>query len=283
MSESEQINIIEKPVNPLVEKLKKRQPGNKYRLPSRGLFYTNGELDPDTEDGEVIVYPMTTSDELKLRSRDMLLDGSAVIEVIRDRVPQVLKPEKLLAADVEYLLTCLRRVSYGPFLPFKFKCDKCDHPEAEYPLPLDTFLGKTRELTREEYEQMVVNLDDIFTVKLQPSRFDALIKILQESSTVDFSENIEKMSKWMDFALAALIRSVDGVTDKDLIVEWLSEMDRGLKEKLSEQVQRLNQWGIEFSYTIQCRGCGSNHNVKTDLNPIHFFMLPSSSEIPNEH
>jgi hypothetical protein len=83
--------------NPLLEKLKKKIPGETFRLPSRGLFYTNGELDPEVENGEIVIYPMTTVDELALRSPDMLFQGTAITQVIRRTVPQILKPERLIA------------------------------------------------------------------------------------------------------------------------------------------------------------------------------------------
>jgi hypothetical protein len=259
--------------NPLLEKLRKKIPGETFRLPSRALFYKNGELDPEVENGELVVYPMTTVDELMMRSPDMLLQGTAITEVLRRCVPQILKPGQLIASDVDFLLTALRKVSYGPILPINHKCSACDLPEKDYALPLMHFIGKSKEITAEQFEAMSVNIDD-YVVKLRPCVFEEMIRILQRSGE-DF-DSVEKVSEWIDTSLSAIIRSVDGLTDRAMILEWLGKLPRNMKEELSHSVERINQWGLEFTYEITCDGCGAKDNIKSTLNPTGFFTLPSS-------
>lgn len=272
MTDETDVTVSER-VNPLLEKLKKKFPGESFRLPSRGLFYTNGELDPEVEEGEVVVYPMTTTDELAMRSPDMLFQGTAITQTIAHCVPQVLKPERLIASDVDYLLTCLRKVSYGPYLPISHKCPKCEAPAKEYNLAIDHFIRSSKEITREQFDAMKVDVND-YTVHLKPCVFEEMIKILQRSDA-DF-ESAEQVSEWIDLSLLAIIRSVDGIKDRDLILEWLQKLPRSVKEDLSSTVETVNQWGVEFSYDISCEACGHKHNVKTSLNPTSFFTLPSS-------
>ena len=59
--------------NPLLRNI--QLPGDTVRLPSRGIFYNNGELTPSTQNGEVHVYPMKAIDEIIMRSPDKLLSG----------------------------------------------------------------------------------------------------------------------------------------------------------------------------------------------------------------
>lgn len=264
--------IVER-INPLLEKLKKKMPGETFRLPSRGLFYTSGELDPEVEDGEIVVYPMTTIDELTMRSPDMLFQGTAIVEVVARCVPQVLKPGRLIASDIDFILTCLRKVSYGPTLPVKHTCSKCDVGEKEFGVPIDHFIRTSKEITPEQFESMNVVVDD-YSVKLRPCVFEEMIKILQRSN--DDFETAAQVSEWYDASLSAIIRSVDGVKDREMILEWLRKMSRGLKDELSESVEKVNQWGVEFTYDITCEKCGHKTNVKGSLNPTNFFTLPSS-------
>lgn len=266
--------VPEKPVNPLLTKLKKRIPGETFRLPSRGMFYTNGELDPEVDNGEIVIYPMTTVDELKMRNQDMLFQGTATTEVIARCVPQILKPEKLITSDVDYVLTCLRRVSYGPLLPMKHKCRHCDAKEKEFNLSIDHFIRNAKEITQDQYDKTTVVLDDSYTVKLRPCTFEEFIKILQRTN--DDFDTAEKVSEWIDTSLSAVIRSVDGTKDKTMILEWLREMPREIKEALSKEVERVNQWGVEFEFDITCESCGTADNLSTSLNPTSFFTLPSS-------
>lgn len=277
MSEEENVEVVEVKVNPLLTKLKKRIPGESFRLPSRGIFYTNGELDPEVDNGEVVIYPMTTIDELKLRSPDMLFQGTAVTEVIARCVPQILQPKMLIAADVDFLLTALRKVSYGPHLPVKHKCTECASPEKEYNLSIDHFIKSSREISPEQYDAMSVTLDD-YVIKIRPCVFSEMIKILQSAN--ESLDSAEKVSALIDSSLAAIIRSVDKIKDKALIIEWLQNLPRGLKDELSVLVEGVNDWGVEFNYDVKCEVCGHVNNIKTSLNPVNFFTLPSKPETP---
>lgn len=276
MSDEETNNIVEQPAveNPLLTKLKRRMPGERFRLPSRGLFYTNGELDSEVEDGEVTVFPMNTVDELKMRSEDMLFQGSAITEVIARCVPQVKRPEKLIASDVDFILTCLRKVSFGPLLPIKHKCRHCDIPEKEFNLSIDHFIQSTKEITKDQFNKMTVTIDEIYTVKLRPCTFDEFIKILQRTN--DSFDSAEKVAAWINQSLLAVIRSVDKITDRDQILQWLEELPPNIKLEIQDHIEILNKWGLEFSYEIVCEGCKKTEDIKTSLNPVGFFTLPSS-------
>lgn len=277
MTEPTEIEVTLSRANPLLEKMKKKMPGETFRLPSRGLFYKDGELDSEVEDGEIVIYPMTTVDELTMRSPDMLFQGTAITEVIGRCVPQILKPERLIASDVDYVLTALRKVSYGPLLPIKHKCSACEFPEKEYNLSIDHFIRTAKEITVDQFEAMNIIVDD-YNVKLKPCVFEEMVKILQRSGE-DF-DTAEKIAAWIDTSLLAIIRSVDGIKDRELILEWLQKLPRGVKEDLSDAVENINQWGVEFEYEIACEGCGKKANVKSTLNPTGFFTLPSSPKTP---
>jgi hypothetical protein len=110
--------------NPLLQKIK--IPGKRFRLPSRGLFYTQGELEDGVVDGEIIVYPMTSIDEMYLRSPELLFNGEAIDIVIKRCCPEIKKPLQLVSKDVDFILACLRVVSYGNSYTIKTKCPKCE-------------------------------------------------------------------------------------------------------------------------------------------------------------
>ena len=56
--------------NPLLERIK--LPGDSFALPSGGLFYGEGVLDPSVSNAEIHVHPMTTLDEITMKSPDLL-------------------------------------------------------------------------------------------------------------------------------------------------------------------------------------------------------------------
>lgn len=276
MSDINEDVIEQEEINQLLAKLEKRVPGESFRLPSRGKFYKKGELDAEVEDGNIVIYPMNSLDELKMRSQDMLLNGTAITEVIANCVPQVLKPGKLLASDVDYVLTCLRKVSYGPLLPIKHKCIHCAAAEKEYNLSIDHFIANAKEVTDTQIERTTILVDNTFSVKLNPCTFDEYIKILQRSE-MEF-ESVEQLNDFVNNSLLAVIISVDKITDKKKIAAWLAKIPPYMKEELAAKIEVLNQWGVEFSFEINCEECGGVGNLKSTLNPTGFFMLPSSQK-----
>src|ERR1700752_4066346 len=116
---------IEENQNPLIKKISKIIQGNTIRLPSKGVFYKSNELDPEVKDGEIVLYPMTTLDEIIIRTPDMLFQGTAIEKIISRCAPQVKKPLELFAKDVDYILVMLRKLSYGDDIIIKFTCPTC--------------------------------------------------------------------------------------------------------------------------------------------------------------
>lgn len=281
MSDTEK-ETIEVKYNPLTEKLKKI-PGETFRLPSRGLFYKDGELDASIKDGEVVVYPMVTIDELAMRSPDMLLQGTAIEQTISRCVPSVLKPLRLLSGDVDYLLTCLRKVSYGEYLPIKHKCKTCGVEEQakEYDIPITHFLKSVKEFTPEDAKKLSVNIANTFTVKLKPAVFEELLAVYQNMDENVLSSTDSAMT-YIVRSMLVIITQVDDITDKALIEDWLRKLPRNYMEELTVLIPAVNSWGVEFDYTITCKKCATKENITAGLNPTSFFTIPSSQKIKPE-
>jgi hypothetical protein len=70
--------------NPLAKHF--RQPAIYLRLPSQGQYWPENAITlPVT--GELPVYPMTTKDEITLRTPDALINGTGVVSVIESCIP----------------------------------------------------------------------------------------------------------------------------------------------------------------------------------------------------
>ena len=96
--------------NPLLDRLN-RMPGETIRLPSLGQFYEHGELEEGVVNGEIVLNPMTMTDEIMMKSPDMLFQGTAIERVFQRCSPQIKKPLDLLSSDVDFILTHLRKIS----------------------------------------------------------------------------------------------------------------------------------------------------------------------------
>jgi hypothetical protein len=256
------------PINPLLERV--RIPGETFRLPSRGLFYTKGELSPNVQDGEVHVYPMTAMDEIVMRSPDKLFSGDAVTEVFQRCVPEILNPRELLAKDIDFLLACVRKVSYGEVFELPFKHDCKDAKEHVYKIQMKTFIQNARAMdpttVKQKYE---IVLDNKQIVKLHPIKYADVITIMQSSNA---KMTIEEQKESAMVTLVGIVEAVDEITDKEKIKEWLAIIPTKWAHQLSNVIDTSSDWGPEFNVKITCKDCKKRVTVAAPMNPLSFFM-----------
>lgn len=291
MSELEKEVVKDIVKNPLLDKINK-MPGATFRIPSRGLLYTNGELDGDVKDGEVLVKPMTAIDEIYMRTPDMLFQGTAIDVVFKRAIPEIKQPLELYANDVDYLLTCLRKVSYGNTIPISHKCTFCgEYPDPknpeqvrerihEYLVPIDHFLQSSKEITAEAIEKMHIELSNGFHVLLRPARMREMLELYQRND--DTNKSPEQVRDMLLKSLLMTIKSVDDITDTSFIFEWLDKLPRNVLEEFAKSIEGVNNWGATFNYKFECIDCHEEQTIDTVLNPLYFFILPSSPTTAKE-
>jgi hypothetical protein len=181
-------------VNPLLQKVK--LPGRIFQLPSRGIFYQDGELSSNVKDGEIHVHAMSAIDEINMKNPDMLFSGKAIEEVCKTCIPDILKPHKLLARDVDAIMLFLRSVTYGNFFEVEIQHTCPDAKKQTYSLNIETLISGMRYLDPTMTDQnYAVNLPNDQVVHLQPARAKSLcgfkmsgIQVLHTSS-IAFPEN----------------------------------------------------------------------------------------------
>lgn len=266
-------NLLQTEVNPLIRRA--RVPGESFTLPSGGTFYTNGELHPDCIGGEVHVYPMSAIDELVMKSKDKIFTGAAVKEVFARCIPAVQQPGALSAKDVDFLLTALRKVSYGPTfdLTFTHNCD--DAKEHTYQVALDSFLRGVKRINptaiRAKFE---FKLENGQLIKFKPATYDDIVAIYQHQYMNFAGEEITNQQILDDLmnSISALIDNVDGVSERKHIIEWLQSIPIAWLQKISDAAKDTTDWGISFDVPLKCNDCGADVVVPTNLNPISFFI-----------
>lgn len=271
-------SVKEEKFNPLIHKMHKANlmPGVTFRLPSRGLSYTNGELSDEVKDGEIIVHAMSTLDEIYLKSTDMLFQGTAVEKTVSRCCPQILKPLDLLSKDVDFILTCMRQVSYGNILSVPFKCDCETSKDTELSVPISNFLTNTRVISDESIKKLSFELSG-FSLKTKYVTFGQMVKLNQDNMT-DSADQDEPEEIFNIFIknIAANISSIDAVVDQDLIIGFLKAQNRQFQMSVLKHIQDVNNWGVNFEYKFACKYCKKDKKISIALNPVSFFTEPSS-------
>lgn len=270
--------------NPLLQKLN-RIPGETFRLPTRGVFYKNGEIDDSIVNGEVVVYPMTGHEELIMKSPDMVFQGTAIDRVIKRCVPGVLRPLDMSSNDIEFLLACIRKVTHGEFIKVFYKCDDTsvetpmqDRVEREYDISLLSFIGSVKEISKDDFGNLAFVLGDIFDVTIKPVTMRSLIEVKQ-NLIPKFDDILEATHATQLKIFSAMIASVDNIDDEDMILGWLEALPVALRDELLEKIQVLHNWGIAFDCKFICKDCNKVVNKPTAINPINFFLTPYGQTI----
>lgn len=255
--------------NPLLARL--QIPGETFRLPSQGLFYRNGELAADVKDGEVHVFPMTAYDEIIFKTPDMLMSGKAVDEVFRRCIPQVLKPRELLSKDVDFLVTCLRVITYGPEITLTYQ-HNCEGAKSH------TYKTSLQDIMRRAKSIDPTTLADVYTVvlengqcvKMRPTVFSAMLALNQQLDTDEELSMLDIQSRVM-LVLVDMIESIDGITDRAMIREWIDAVPAGWVKFLRDAIERVSDWGVEFRADAVCKDCGAPISMPFTANPVSFF------------
>ena len=261
--------FTEKRINPLLERVK--IPGETIRLPSGGIFYTNGELSNDVSNGEIHIYPLTTISEIMLRSPDKLLSGDALVDVLSQAAPQILKPMDLLSKDVDFLMTALRKVTYGDQLEVTYTHNCKDAKAHSYQISLSKILSASKTIDPTTVNRsFVMTLPNGQKVKLQPMKFKNIIEIMQ--SVREYTDDDKIIGKQLMKSVSCMIMAVDEVTDPEFIIEWLATIQSTWFKDISKAIEGVSEWGPDFSYIDKCKDCGQEIELSVTLNPLTFFM-----------
>ena len=268
------MNIESQKINPLLDKL--YMPGETFKMPSQGLFYTKGEISDDVVDGEVHVKPMTAYDEILLRTPDLLFSGKAIEEVFKRCIPQVLEPMELLSKDVDFLLVCLRKITYGDSIEIAYKHDCKDAKNHNYQVDINLFLKNAKYIDPINFEnKFKITLPNGQVVLIQPPKFKDSILIFQRLS-LEKADTMtpEKAYQSLIDNVLSIIKSVDNVEDPAMIREWLMKLQANWLNNIANEVVAFGEFGVDFDFLVKCKDCGKDIKISVPVNPISFFSVP---------
>lgn len=256
--------------NPLLARL--QLPGETFRLPSQGLFYKDGELRDDVREGEVHVFPMTAYDEIIFKTPDMLLSGKAIDDVFGRCIPQVIKPNALLAKDVDFLITALRVITYGPEITLTYTHDCENAKEREYKVSLQGIMRAAKAIDPTTITSVyTATLENGQTVLLKPTTYGTILKLNQNLGKNDEEYSVAVVQRQVMQILIDMISCVDEVTNKDQIREWMEALPAGWVRFLSDSIDKVSDWGVEFKAQDKCKDCGEMIEMPFSANPVSFF------------
>lgn len=276
--------------NPLAKHF--RQPSIYLKLPSQGRYWPDDALTLSAT-GDLPVYPMTTKDEIALRTPDALMNGSGVVDVIKSCIPAIIDPWQMPSVDVDACLIAIRIASYGTDMNVASRCPKCEHSN-ENTVDLNHAL---EQITMPNYNHTVTDKD--LSIKLKPQNYYAVNKtnsiaykeqrILdvlanQEVSAEDRERNLKSITdELIELNVDNLTASTeyilmeDGtkVTDLAFIKEFYNNTSGALVKKIQDALGDIAKSAGLKPYKNICTECEHEYQTEVTFDYANFFGLGS--------
>lgn len=270
-------------LNPLLAKVK--LPGRVFQLPSKGLFYEPGILAESVKDGEIQVKPMSGLTELKVRSADLLISNKVISEICVECCPDIVKPEQLLAKDVDALFLFLLASTYGNQKSIRSIHDCAKAEVHDYMIDLNQIISNPNNKML-DYRDTILTCDlpNGQVVKLRPVKFIDSVDMLLLRQAISKKEadripvHNEELENLVIRDMLSVLQSVstggaDSIEVKDLtkIDEWIRALSKTYIDLIVETAVKAGEWGFEFNVKLKCKDCGKEYDHNLEFNPINFF------------
>ena len=274
--------------NPLAKHF--RQPAIYAKLTSAGAFWPEGAVDlPVT--GKIPVYPMTTKDEITLKTPDALIDGTSVVNVIQSCCPNIKNAWEMPSVDVDSTLIAIRIASYGNEMTLETKCPHCSS-ENDYAVNLSNVLDQIR---MPDYSQPV-RINAEISVKLKPMSYlevsragsaayeeQRYIQALSDQGQMPeaeikqrYNEHLERLlNLTVDNVVACtesiIMNSVDVITDPKFIKEYYTNAESTVLKTIQAKIkEHANTIAIQ-PMDVECPECQTQYKLNIEFDYASFF------------
>lgn len=278
------------PHNPLAKHF--RQPALYLKLPSNGAHWPEGSIDLPLNN-EIAVLPMSTKDEITLKTPDALLNGQGVVNVIESCCPAIKNAWLMPSIDVDSAIIAIRIASYGNEMEFGSTCPHCNET-SDYTIDLSVVLDN---INSPVYTQKVTAED--LKIKLKPQAYfnvnksnmiafeeQQILKTLgqitdnPEESKVVFDK---QLSKIIDLNIALLTGSTDYielpdgtiVSDETYINEFYTNCESKIIKLVRSKLEELSKQGGIKPVAVICHSCEKEFDVNIEFDFANFFAVGS--------
>lgn len=263
-----------------------RTPAIYFKLPSEGKHYEPGVVNIPPN-GELAVYPMTSADEIAVRTPDALFNGASVVSVIKNCVPDILDPWKLNNIDIEAVIVAIKAASTDNDLEVNSTCPKCEE-ESKYGINLSRLLAekvqidysKTLDVGPLSISFRPLTYAEINANNLKQFEIQRLLVTIEDMPDNDdkkkyVDDAIKRMNAITTEVVASCIASIKTpetiVTDRAFITEYLTNCDSKTSKAIRETSIELRQKNDTKPIKITCVSCKHEYEQPLILNFTDFF------------
>ena len=265
-----------------------RQPSVFMKLPSGGRYWQAGSISIPAN-GEIGIMPMTTKDEIMLRTPDALMNGQGVVSVIESCVPAISNAWAMPNIDVDAVLIAIRMATYGEEMDMESKCPTCD-TENRHQFGLGQILMRVRSPNYNE----TIDIDGLI-IKFKPvnylqstqnniARFEEQ-KIIQLINNDDIDGDTRKAQ--LDIHLQKIIASNieqltnntesittengDVVDNKAFISEFYDKSSNNVIKTVQKKLREFADIAGLPPTRVMCEGCEKEYDLAVNFDYANFF------------
>jgi hypothetical protein len=272
--------------NPLAKHF--RQPGVYLKLPSEGKYWPSNSISL-TATGEIPVMPMTTKDEILLRTPDALMNGQGVVDVIQSCCPNISNAWGMPAIDADAILVAIRIATNGNGMNIDSKCVHCEN-ENRHEIDLSKYLLGIRSPNYSK-SYMIDGLKFIFKpINYLQFTKNSLIefesqKIVDIALNTDLPDDVKKAQ--FDVQLQNVIKlthemitqntesitTEEGIVVKefDHILEFYNNAPKNVLKKVQDVIFEINNSVKKQPINVLCEACEKPYEVNVTFDYANFF------------
>jgi hypothetical protein len=271
--------------NPLAKHF--RQPAIYLKLPSQGSYWAEGTIELAIN-GEIGILPMSTKDEITLKTPDALINGQGVVSVIESCCPSIKDAWAAPSIDVDSLLISIRIASYGNAMDVESVCPHCQET-SEYTIDLGNVL---QSIKLPSYNKKV-EIESL-KIKLKPAPYYAVNRANQitfeeqqilkslvniaddENAAAEFDKHLAKL---ITLSIENLSYSTDYielddgtiVNNPEHLAEFYQNCDTKVIKAIRATLAEFDTEGSIKSIPVNCTSCTKEFQIDLTFDYASFF------------
>ena len=271
--------------NPLLKYV--RQPNLHWAMPSHGQWWPTGSLEPSST-GEFPVLPMSSRDEITLKTPDALINGSAIVELFQSCIPHIKNAWDMPSIDVDSALIAIRIASMGGMMEVNSICPNCAE-DSSYDIDLYGVLNKVKcphyapfefkqltfQLKPQCYREMTNNSQMRFIEQsIQNALQNADISNEEKSEIIkDQIKKIEELNYQLLTTSTAYIATPDDqrVTDPDQIKEFYANAESAIIRRVKQEIESYGELAGLKPLDLKCTHCEAEYQRDLEFDYSNFF------------
>jgi len=242
--------------------------GKYYRQPQIYIGLPSGEqwYGPDaivkTQTGEHAVLPMTAKDEIAFKTPDALLNGQAVVDVIKSCIPDIMDPWQIVNYDLDTVLVAIRIATYGETMDISFKIPgttidvshTINLPQVLDSIKQVAMINETKLSNGMTIKVKPLNYRDITKSQLQTFQqqkmYNAVLdsNLSEEEKIKKFNDSFTALTTLSDDILMSNIEYIETpngerVSDRTQIAQFIKNANAKLMRELGDRLVELRTQG----------------------------------------